>query len=187
MPQATGCVFAPNKVPDGYVDEASIPLVLRPGAFRVQCRRCRRALSHALRRRTALSRDRGADRGHLRRSRHGRRRTDPLASGSPATSRAPNWSGSTISATSRTGSRRISSLAAIENALRGNESTCRRWRGRGARIAADAYGVGMCADLKARGRTRADLCMPGSGFGHVRIDETLPNHSARLTRCLGPA
>ncbi|AZO50594.1 MAG: alpha/beta fold hydrolase [Mesorhizobium sp.] len=31
---ATACVFAPNKVPDGYVAAASIPLVLRPGAFR---------------------------------------------------------------------------------------------------------------------------------------------------------
>jgi len=31
---ATACVFSPNKVPDGYIDDASIPLVLRPGAFR---------------------------------------------------------------------------------------------------------------------------------------------------------
>ncbi len=31
---ATTCVFAPNAVPDGYSDAASIPLVLRPGAFR---------------------------------------------------------------------------------------------------------------------------------------------------------
>lgn len=31
---ATACVFAPNKVPDGYMTAASIPLVLRPGAFR---------------------------------------------------------------------------------------------------------------------------------------------------------
>jgi len=31
---ATTCVFSPNKVPDGYVDEASIKLVLRPQAFR---------------------------------------------------------------------------------------------------------------------------------------------------------
>jgi pimeloyl-ACP methyl ester carboxylesterase len=34
MTGATGCVFAPNKVPDGYVTAASIPLVLRPQAFR---------------------------------------------------------------------------------------------------------------------------------------------------------
>ncbi|TJW44943.1 MAG: alpha/beta hydrolase [Mesorhizobium sp.] len=34
MTAATGCVFAPNTVPDSYVGEASIPLVLRPGAFR---------------------------------------------------------------------------------------------------------------------------------------------------------
>lgn len=34
MASATACVFSPNKVPDGYVDNASIPLVLRPGAFR---------------------------------------------------------------------------------------------------------------------------------------------------------
>lgn len=31
---ATICVFSPNKVPDGYVDKASIRLVLRPKAFR---------------------------------------------------------------------------------------------------------------------------------------------------------
>lgn len=31
---ATGCVFAPNEVPDDYVARASIPLVLRPSAFR---------------------------------------------------------------------------------------------------------------------------------------------------------
>ncbi|MEZ2333362.1 alpha/beta fold hydrolase [Mesorhizobium sp. RCC_202] len=31
---ATACVFSPNKMPDGYIDNASIPLVLRPRAFR---------------------------------------------------------------------------------------------------------------------------------------------------------
>jgi pimeloyl-ACP methyl ester carboxylesterase len=31
---ATACVFAPNAVPDGYLDRAQIPLVLRPKAFR---------------------------------------------------------------------------------------------------------------------------------------------------------
>ena len=31
---ATICVFSPNKVPDAYVDKASIKLVLRPKAFR---------------------------------------------------------------------------------------------------------------------------------------------------------
>lgn len=31
---ATICVFSPNKVPEGYVDKASIRLVLRPKAFR---------------------------------------------------------------------------------------------------------------------------------------------------------
>ena len=34
MDAATTCVFSPNKVPDGYVAAASIPLVLRPAAFR---------------------------------------------------------------------------------------------------------------------------------------------------------
>ena len=34
MNGATACVFSPNKVPDFYVGNASIPLVLRPGAFR---------------------------------------------------------------------------------------------------------------------------------------------------------
>lgn len=34
MDDATACVFAPNKVPDNYVADTSIPLVLRPNAFR---------------------------------------------------------------------------------------------------------------------------------------------------------
>jgi pimeloyl-ACP methyl ester carboxylesterase len=34
MDGATVCVFAPNPVPDNYVKRASIPLVLRPSAFR---------------------------------------------------------------------------------------------------------------------------------------------------------
>ena len=33
MAGATACVFAPNAVPDGYTERASISLVLRPGAF----------------------------------------------------------------------------------------------------------------------------------------------------------
>ncbi|MDX8460963.1 alpha/beta fold hydrolase [Mesorhizobium humile] len=35
---ATSCVFSPNDVPDRYVDKASIPLVLRPSAFRANAR-----------------------------------------------------------------------------------------------------------------------------------------------------
>ncbi|TPO15986.1 alpha/beta hydrolase, partial [Mesorhizobium sp. CU2] len=31
---ATACVFSPNKVPEGYIGNASIPLVLKPSAFR---------------------------------------------------------------------------------------------------------------------------------------------------------
>jgi pimeloyl-ACP methyl ester carboxylesterase len=34
MADATTCVFSPNKVPDDYLAAASIPLVLRPAAFR---------------------------------------------------------------------------------------------------------------------------------------------------------
>lgn len=34
MADATTCVFSPNKVPDNYLAAASIPLVLRPPAFR---------------------------------------------------------------------------------------------------------------------------------------------------------
>ncbi|RWC49229.1 MAG: alpha/beta hydrolase [Mesorhizobium sp.] len=34
MTDATTCVFSPNKVPDNYLSAASIPLVLRPTAFR---------------------------------------------------------------------------------------------------------------------------------------------------------
>ncbi|MBN9219086.1 MAG: alpha/beta hydrolase [Mesorhizobium sp.] len=34
MADATTCVFSPNKVPDNYLAAASIPLVLRPSAFR---------------------------------------------------------------------------------------------------------------------------------------------------------
>jgi len=33
LADATTCVYAPNKVPDDYTGRASIPLVLRPGAF----------------------------------------------------------------------------------------------------------------------------------------------------------
>lgn len=35
---ATSCVFSPNNVPDGYVGNAAIPLVLRPSAFRANAR-----------------------------------------------------------------------------------------------------------------------------------------------------
>lgn len=35
---ATACVFSPNNLPDDYVGEASIPLVLRPAAFRANAR-----------------------------------------------------------------------------------------------------------------------------------------------------
>lgn len=34
LADATACVFSPNAVPQGYGDRASIPLVLRPSAFR---------------------------------------------------------------------------------------------------------------------------------------------------------
>jgi pimeloyl-ACP methyl ester carboxylesterase len=34
MKNAVACVFSPNKVPDGYLKNAAIPLVLRPLAFR---------------------------------------------------------------------------------------------------------------------------------------------------------
>ena len=34
MAAATACVFAPNPVPNGYLERAAIPLVLRPPAFR---------------------------------------------------------------------------------------------------------------------------------------------------------
>jgi pimeloyl-ACP methyl ester carboxylesterase len=34
MADATTCVFAPNKVPDNYIARTSIPMVLRPSAFR---------------------------------------------------------------------------------------------------------------------------------------------------------
>jgi pimeloyl-ACP methyl ester carboxylesterase len=34
MADATTCVFSPNKVPDDYVARTSIPMVLRPSAFR---------------------------------------------------------------------------------------------------------------------------------------------------------
>ncbi len=38
MASAIECVFAPNPVPDGYLGEAAIPLVLRPTAFRANAR-----------------------------------------------------------------------------------------------------------------------------------------------------
>jgi pimeloyl-ACP methyl ester carboxylesterase len=34
LDRATACVFSPNKVPDAYADTTAIGLVLRPGAFR---------------------------------------------------------------------------------------------------------------------------------------------------------
>lgn len=45
---ATTCVFSPNKVPDGYVDEASIKLVLRPQAFRANAIDVEGLYRHAL-------------------------------------------------------------------------------------------------------------------------------------------
>ncbi len=61
MAGATTCVFAPNPVPDDYPARASIPLVLRPGAFRANAidveglyrlrdRECRRATRRSRRR-----------------------------------------------------------------------------------------------------------------------------------------
>ncbi|SFO48668.1 Pimeloyl-ACP methyl ester carboxylesterase [Mesorhizobium sp. NFR06] len=35
---ATACVFSPNDVPHGYLENASIPLVLKPSAFRANAR-----------------------------------------------------------------------------------------------------------------------------------------------------
>ena len=35
---ATACVFSPNTLPDDYIGKASIPLVLRPSAFRANAR-----------------------------------------------------------------------------------------------------------------------------------------------------
>ena len=148
MADATTCVFSPNKVPDDYVAAASIPLVLRPSGLPRQRHRCRRALSLCARRRAALPRDQGADRGHLGRPRQGGLRARSIRSASSATSPAPNWSGSTISATSRTGSRPTSSSAPSRRSP-ARTSTCRRWRKAvEARIAGDAYGAGKCADIK---------------------------------------
>ncbi len=45
---ATTCVFSPNKVPDFYVEEASIELVLRPGAFRANAIDVEGLYRHAL-------------------------------------------------------------------------------------------------------------------------------------------
>ncbi|MRX37103.1 alpha/beta hydrolase [Aminobacter sp. MDW-2] len=45
---ATTCVFSPNKVPDGYVDEASIKLVLRPQPFRANAIDVEALYRHAL-------------------------------------------------------------------------------------------------------------------------------------------
>ncbi|MBE1204841.1 alpha/beta fold hydrolase [Aminobacter carboxidus] len=45
---ATTCVFSPNKVPDFYVEEASIRLVLRPGAFRANAIDVEGLYRHAL-------------------------------------------------------------------------------------------------------------------------------------------
>lgn len=38
MSSAVECVFAPNPVPENYMDETAVPLVLRPSAFRANAR-----------------------------------------------------------------------------------------------------------------------------------------------------
>lgn len=45
---ATECVFSPNKAPDDYVRDASIPLVLRPAAFRANAANVEGLYRHAL-------------------------------------------------------------------------------------------------------------------------------------------
>ena len=48
MTDATTCVFSPNKVPDNYLSAASIPLVLRPAAFRANATGVAGLYSYAL-------------------------------------------------------------------------------------------------------------------------------------------
>ncbi|WP_027059168.1 alpha/beta fold hydrolase [Mesorhizobium loti] len=48
MTDATTCVFSPNKVPDNYLSIASIPLVLRPAAFRANATDVAGLYSYAL-------------------------------------------------------------------------------------------------------------------------------------------
>ncbi|MBZ9997710.1 alpha/beta fold hydrolase [Mesorhizobium sp. BH1-1-4] len=48
MADATTCVFSPNKVPDNYLASASIPLVLRPSAFRANATDVARLYRYAL-------------------------------------------------------------------------------------------------------------------------------------------
>ena len=83
----------PTRCRTAISDRASIALVLRPAAFRANADRRRGPLPLRARQRAALQGDRGADRGDLRRQRHGRLRRDPFASGWRATFPAPNWSG----------------------------------------------------------------------------------------------
>jgi pimeloyl-ACP methyl ester carboxylesterase len=48
MADATTCVFSPNKAPDNYVASASIPMVLRPPAFRANATDVAGLYSYAL-------------------------------------------------------------------------------------------------------------------------------------------
>jgi len=48
MADATTCVFSPNKVPEDYTNKASIPLVLRPSAFRANATDVAGLYSYAL-------------------------------------------------------------------------------------------------------------------------------------------
>jgi hypothetical protein len=93
MRQASACVFSPNPLSEGYLQDAAIELVLRPRMLPGQCDRCRRALRPCRGDGAALWRDRrptvvisgDTTRSSLRKSTRG---------GWPATFPAPNSSGS---------------------------------------------------------------------------------------------
>jgi pimeloyl-ACP methyl ester carboxylesterase len=148
LPQATACVFSPNKVPDGYADVAAIALVLRPGAFRDNAidvaglyRHTRATASHYQEiavptviisgdmdtvvdeqiHSIGLARDiHGAELVWVRNLGH-----------------KPDWIAPELV------------VAGIENAAGGNNDLSALARRVEQRIAADAYGIGICSKAKA--------------------------------------
>ena len=125
-----------------------------------QCHRRRRAsiASHS-RNAPRYQRDRGADRGHLGRQRHGRLRGDPLARAGARHPGRRTGLGATISATSRTGSRPTSS-SRRSRSWRAGRAICRRWRGASRRGSPATLTAPASASTRSRRRRTAQ---PDSG------------------------
>ena len=150
LPQATACVFSPNKVPDGYADLASIALVLRPAAFRANAIDVAGLYRHTLETAPRYQRDRGADRGHLGRQGHGRRRGNPQHRARPR--HRGRRAGLGAQSRPQAGLDRAGAGGRRQSRTRPAATTiCRRWRGRSSSGSPrDAYGEGICTKARAR-------------------------------------